>query len=77
MTKTDEEALNLDKENGNTLWYDAIAKEMKSVRVAFEEWKGKENEIPPGYQKIYVTSYLKLSSVRTFNKKQGFWQVDI
>ena len=52
MPKTVQEALNLDKENGNTLWYDAIAREMKIARVAIEEWKGKENEILPGYQKI-------------------------
>ena len=31
-----EEALKLDEENGNTLWYDAIQKEMKNVRIAFE-----------------------------------------
>jgi len=30
------EALKLDKKNGNTLWADAIAKEMKDVRVAFK-----------------------------------------
>ena len=70
MPKTVEEALKLDKENGNTLWYDAITKEMKNVRIAFEEWKGKENEIPPGYQKN-VISYSRLSSVRIFEEKQG------
>ena len=52
MPKTVQEALKLDKENGNTLWYDAITNEIKNVRIAFEERKGKENEIPPGYQKI-------------------------
>ena len=40
IPKTVQEALNLDKENGNTLWYDVIVKEMKNVRVAFKEWKG-------------------------------------
>ena len=63
MPKTVQDALNLDKEHGNTLWYDAITKEMKNVRVAFEEWKGKENEIPPGYQKIkcHIIFEIKLS----------------
>ena len=58
-------ALNLDKENGNTLWYDAISKEMKNVRVSFEEWKGKENQILPGYQKIkcHVIFEIKLSEI--------------
>ncbi len=30
------EDLELDKKNGNTLWADAIAKEMKDVRVTFK-----------------------------------------
>jgi hypothetical protein len=29
-------ALDIDKKNGNTLWADAIAKEMKDVRIAFQ-----------------------------------------
>ncbi len=32
--KTVEDALELDKYNGNTMWADAIAKEMKNVRVS-------------------------------------------
>lgn len=36
LPKTVEEALALDKKNGNTLWADAIAKEMKNVKVAFD-----------------------------------------
>ncbi len=33
--KTVKEALALDRKNGNTLWADAIAKEMKEVCIAF------------------------------------------
>jgi hypothetical protein len=36
LHKTVKEALELDKKNGNTFWADAIAKEMKDVRVAFK-----------------------------------------
>jgi hypothetical protein len=36
VPKTVKEALELDKKNGTTLWADAIAKEMKDVRVAFK-----------------------------------------
>ena len=32
------EALAIEKENGNTLWYTTIQKEMKNFRVAFEAW---------------------------------------
>ena len=38
IPKDVEEAKRLDKENGNTLWWDAICKEMKNVRIAFEEY---------------------------------------
>ena len=33
-----DEALAIDKENGNTLWYTNIQKEMKNVCIAFEGW---------------------------------------
>ena len=33
-----DEALAIDKENGNTLWYTAIQKKMKNVRIYFEAW---------------------------------------
>jgi hypothetical protein len=48
--KTVKEALALDRKNGNTLWADAIAKEMKEVRIAFNILpKGHLAQI--GYQK--------------------------
>ena len=34
------EALEIDRENGNTLWMDAIRLEMNNVRIAFEEYNG-------------------------------------
>jgi hypothetical protein len=46
-----EEALRIDKENGDSLWQDAIQKEMTNVMVAFK-FLGKGVEPPPGYQKI-------------------------
>jgi hypothetical protein len=42
---TFEEAIQIDKENGNTYWHDAIEKELKNVRVAFK--KLEEGESPP------------------------------
>ena len=41
----------LDKENNNTLWQDAIAKEMKNIRVAFDIKEGEERA-PIGHQEI-------------------------
>jgi Reverse transcriptase (RNA-dependent DNA polymerase) len=49
IPKTVEEALQLDKENGNTFWRDAIALEAKNVDVAFQELEEGE-AVPVGYQ---------------------------
>jgi hypothetical protein len=42
VPKTVKEALDLDRKNGNILWADAIAKEMKEVSIAF-------NILPDGH----------------------------
>jgi hypothetical protein len=42
VPKTAKEALALDHKNGNTLWADAIAKEIKEVCIAF-------NILPDGH----------------------------
>ncbi len=51
LPKTINEALELDKKNGNTFWADAIAKEMKDIRVAFKILLDGLSA-PIGYQKI-------------------------
>ena len=65
LPKTVERALEIDKENGNTLWRDAIAKEMKNVRVAFDILDG-DKPIPVGYQfmKCHLVFDIKLDSLR-------------
>ena len=40
IPKSVQDAIRIDKELGNSLWQDAIAMEMKNVRVAFEEYQG-------------------------------------
>ena len=45
---TVEEAIALDKKNVNTLWHDAIKKEMKNSRISFEVLD-KDASIPVGY----------------------------
>ena len=52
LPKTMVEALQLDKENGNKYWWDAICLEMKNVRPAFKKWEKCKNDPPLGYQKI-------------------------
>ncbi len=51
VPKTVKEALELDKKNGDTLWADVIAKEMKDVCVAFKILPDGQSA-PIGYQRI-------------------------
>lgn len=46
-----DEAVILDRENGNTLWQDAVKKEMKNVEVAFN-FLGEDESVPIGFNKI-------------------------
>ena len=48
LPKTVEQAYVLDAKNGNTLWVDAISKEMDNVRVAFKVLLD-EKSIPIGH----------------------------
>ena len=49
LPKTVKEALEIDKENGNTMWADSMQKEMNAMRVAFKILEEGETA-PPGYQ---------------------------
>ncbi len=51
VPKTVQEALALDRKNGNILWAHAIAKEMKEVCIAFNILPD-GRPAPIGYQKI-------------------------
>ena len=51
IPKSVQEAKMLDDSNGNTLWMDAIKKEMKNVRIAFEVYDRKIGDLK-GFQHI-------------------------
>jgi hypothetical protein len=51
VPKSWDDCVKLDKENDNTLWQDAVRKEMKNVRIAFKILNGEES-VPPTYQEI-------------------------
>ncbi len=75
VPKTTKEALEIDKKNGNTLWSNAIPKEMKDVQVAFRILP--DGELAPiGYQKIPCHMVLMLKW-KTFNKRRDFLLVAI
>jgi hypothetical protein len=46
VPKSWDDCLKLDKENDNTLWQDAVSKEMKNVIVAFKILNGEESAPP-------------------------------
>ena len=50
IPKSVEEAKKMDEQSGDTLWWDAICKEMRNVRPAFEVLEGKLETIPKYYQ---------------------------
>ncbi len=55
IPKNIKEVIEIDKENGNSLWMDAIQMELKNVRVAFEEYEGDPNALD-GY--VQITGHL-------------------
>ena len=50
MPNTVKEAVLIDKENGDTLCWNAIMKEMKNMRPVFKVFEKSKEEIPIGYQ---------------------------
>ena len=50
IPKSVEEAKKIDEQNGDTLWWDAIWKEMRNVWPAFEVFEGQVENIPKDYQ---------------------------
>jgi hypothetical protein len=46
------QALTFDKDNSNTLWWDAICKDMKNERPAFEVREDGVADLPPGSKEI-------------------------
>jgi hypothetical protein len=59
----------LDKENNNTLFQDAVRKEMNNVRIAFKILNGEEST-PPTYQDIccHIIFDVKMENFR-FNAR--------
>ena len=65
LPKNVKEALQLDKDYGNTLWADAIATEMKNVKVDFKILDDDEMA-PRDYQfvKCHIISDIKMENFR-------------
>ena len=71
IPKTVQEAIQLDKENGDTLWWDAILKEMKNVRIAFELYDGNIEDLvkDQGFTKINCHIIFDIKMGENFRRK--------
>jgi hypothetical protein len=65
------EAKKLDTLNGNTLWWDAICKEMTNVRVAFETYDGSIKDLveTQGYQHVDCHMIFDVKMGENFRRK--------
>ena len=84
MPKNVSEALRFDEEMSTpnkkcTLWYDAIKKEMKNIRIAFKEWEGGTiqdleacPQLLPGYQYVDCRMNFEIKMDGNFTGKAMF-----
>ena len=72
IIKSVKEGKQLDQENGDTQWWDAICKEMWNIRPAFEVWEKDIDEIPIGYQKICCHMIFDVKLGENFRRKARF-----
>ena len=69
IPKSVKEAKELDAQNGNTLWWDAILKEMTNVRIAFELFDGDEKDLPPQFQEVKCHIIFDIKMGENFRRK--------
>ena len=72
IPKSVQEAKELDHQNGNNLWWEAICKEMKNVRPAFKVWEKNISQIPPKYQQIKCHMVFDVKMGESFRRKARF-----
>jgi hypothetical protein len=69
MPKTAKEAIAIDLKNGNTHWFQAISKEMKNVKVAFNILE-EEESIPVGYK--FIPCHMIFDVKMDFSRKARY-----
>ena len=65
------QALEIDKENGNTLWEDSARKEMGDVQIAFN-FLDDDNVIPPGYTEVKQSHLIFTIKMEDFRRKSRY-----
>ena len=68
IPKSVEEALSIDEEEGNHVWRDSIADEMKKIRSAFEIYDGNVKDLV-GYQQISTHFIFDIKLGENFRRK--------
>ena len=63
------QARQIDAKNGNTLWWDAICKEMKNMRPAFEVFEGGVEQLPSGFQEMKCHLIFDIKIGENFRRK--------
>ena len=69
IPKSVEEAKKIDEQNGDTLWWDAICKEMRNVWPAFEVFEGQVENIPKDYQFMRCHMIFDVKFMESFRRK--------
>ena len=69
VSNTVNEAIDVDKENVDTLCWDAIMKEMKILRSAFGVWDKRNEDLPIGYQEIKCRMIFDIKLGENFCRK--------
>ena len=69
IPKTVPQVQQIDAKNGNTLWWDAICKEMKNMNPAFEVFEGGIEQLPRGYQEIECHMIFDVKTGENFCRK--------
>ena len=72
ILKLVKEAKELDHQNDNSMWWEAICKEMKNVRPAFKVWEKDISQIPPCYQQIKCHMVFDVKMGENFHRKARF-----
>jgi hypothetical protein len=70
IPKTIMQAQQIDKENGDTLWWDAILMEMRNVCSAFEKWEKAKAIFRSAIRKSNVILYLILKWAKTSGERR-------
>ena len=63
------QAQHIDAKCGNTLWWDAICKEMKNVMPAFKVFEGDVHQLPSGFQEIKCHMIFDVKIGENFRRK--------